>query len=371
MVQVFEVRLIQGLLEACEDPDHYFCNWWARGVWLGSPTRRLPRTPAVFERKTKWRLSDAPDEDVNEWQRNYSSITEHRKLVQAQFKEEEKEGLMMQMSLRQALQEYGDNLTIAATGAIEKKGKTDEVRVIYDGSNRIPLNPGIKVRDQVRYPTAADARAVLEECAEDGEPHFSIHFDVSKAHRRIPVLRLEWGRQACQVYGTAAEVAQSMLKLKADVTRKVFESHGSRGASQGARPGLMDLPDEVLNETLWVNCVGTFGVGSAGYWWGRAGACLTRLCHYLIGHDITIWSLLYSDDGWLVGRGRAFEYALMLHLFFMMLVGTPLAWRKLNSGIQSEWVGYALDVNRFECPEHRALVGAAGSREGGRRGEWR
>ena len=42
--QVFEIRLIQALLEACEDPDHYFCEWWARGVWLGSMSRKLPRT---------------------------------------------------------------------------------------------------------------------------------------------------------------------------------------------------------------------------------------------------------------------------------------------------------------------------------------
>ena len=45
---------------------------------------------------------------------------------------------MCQTTLRAALAEYGTDLTLAATGAIEKKGKTDEVRVIYDGSNGIP-----------------------------------------------------------------------------------------------------------------------------------------------------------------------------------------------------------------------------------------
>ena len=37
VVQVFEVRLIQHLLEAFGDPDHYFGEWWAKGVWLGAP----------------------------------------------------------------------------------------------------------------------------------------------------------------------------------------------------------------------------------------------------------------------------------------------------------------------------------------------
>ena len=29
-------------------------------------------------------------------------------------------------------------------------------------------------------------------------------YDIKKAHRRIPVLKSEWGRQACQVKGSAA-----------------------------------------------------------------------------------------------------------------------------------------------------------------------
>ena len=40
------------------------------------------------------------------------------------------------------MDEYGDDLSIAATGAIEKKGRTDEVRVIFDGSHGVVLNPG-------------------------------------------------------------------------------------------------------------------------------------------------------------------------------------------------------------------------------------
>ena len=126
--------------------------------------------------------------------------------------------MMTRMSLREAMVEYGEDLTIAATGAIEKKGRTDEVRVIYDGSHGITLNPGIRVRDQVRYPTAADGKALLEECAEEGGPHFSLHYDIAKAHRQIPVMRSEWGRQACQISGSAASTAQKVL---ADLVRSV------------------------------------------------------------------------------------------------------------------------------------------------------
>ena len=51
--QHFEVRLIQALLYAFDDPDALFCKYWAKGVWLGSQSRKLPRTPAVFDQKVK------------------------------------------------------------------------------------------------------------------------------------------------------------------------------------------------------------------------------------------------------------------------------------------------------------------------------
>ena len=56
VVQAFEVRLIQALAVACDYPESVFCDFWARGVWIGQATRRLPRTPAIFERKTSWLL---------------------------------------------------------------------------------------------------------------------------------------------------------------------------------------------------------------------------------------------------------------------------------------------------------------------------
>ena len=62
---------------------------------------------------------------------------------------------MCRMTVKEALLEFGDDLNIASTGAIAKKGRT-EVRVIFDGTHGNELNPGIRVRDQVRFPVAAD-----------------------------------------------------------------------------------------------------------------------------------------------------------------------------------------------------------------------
>ena len=75
---------------------------------------------------------------------------------------------------------------------------------------------------------------------------------------------------------------------------------------------------------------------------------MVRLTHYLQGTVHAIYAMLYSDDGWLVGRTERFEIGLMLHLLILVTLGAPMAWHKLGGGIQSEWVGYALDVGRFE-----------------------
>ena len=95
---------------------------------------------------------------------------------------------------REAMLTYGDRLNIASTGAIAKKGRTDEVRVIYDGTHGLDLNIGIRVRDQVKFPTCADGKEVLSECSAEGGIHLSIHLDISKAHRRVPILEEDGGR---------------------------------------------------------------------------------------------------------------------------------------------------------------------------------
>ena len=346
--QHFEVRLVQGLLEACRDPDAHFCNWWATGVWLGSSERRMPRAPAIFDRKTKWRLGFPEEGEVSEWRPNYSSAVDNAAKVEAQFEAEVKEGLMKKVRLKEALKTFGSQLCIAAIGAIEKKGRTGEVRVIHDASHGVLLNHVIRVRDQVRHPTAADTKAVLAAMADEGGPHFALGYDVRKAHRRIPVAQCDWGRQACQTTGTAA--ARAELKKKAEdlADDREWRTHGRRATRVPGPPVAADFTEAQLDEEIWVNLVGTFGVASAGYWWGRAGAALVRLAHYLVGRQDATWTMLYSDDGWVTGRTARFERGILLHLLILMVTGTPLAWHKLGGGVQHEWVGYLVDVGRFE-----------------------
>merc|ERR1712127_1038781 len=96
-------------------------TWRAVGVWLGSPTRKLPRAPAIFDRKTRWRKIEPwrdffSDELHGGWQTNYPSLVEHARLVRTQFEGEEREQLMARTTIRKAMSKYGDALNIASAG---------------------------------------------------------------------------------------------------------------------------------------------------------------------------------------------------------------------------------------------------------------
>ena len=127
---------------------------------------------------------------------------------------------MTQISLREAIERYGSDLIIAATGAIEKKGRSGEVRVIFDASNGVLVNRLIRVRDQVKCPASGDAKAVMRELHMEDIGHVCIVYDISKAHRRIPVLREECGKQACQVRGTAASALKLRKRMRAAEDRQ-------------------------------------------------------------------------------------------------------------------------------------------------------
>ena len=86
-----------------------------------------------------------------------------------------------------------------------------------------------------------------------------------------------------------------------------------------------DFTPKELTEDVYLNKVGTFGVTSAGYWWGRAGGAAMRLGHYMVGHHDALWAVLYSDDGKLTCRTDYPERGLLMYLLTLILVKLPIA----------------------------------------------
>jgi hypothetical protein len=182
----------------------------------------------------------------------------------------------------------------------------------------------------------------MAELAEDKGSYVMLMYDIKKAHRRIPVLRSEWGRQACQVRGSAACTAQ----LRRTSSKRQLEGTESANSMRGLKKE--DFSAAELQQDVYLNCVGTFGVSSAGYWWGRAAGALVRMTHYVLSHEDALWALIYSDDGVLISGEEWKERSLILHIFVLVVLGVPLAWHKVRGGVEAEWIGYWLDLGRFE-----------------------
>ena len=229
---------------------------------------------------------------------NYKSAEGHLGAIEALFREEEKLGWMKEMDEEEAKKIYGSRLFVASLAVVQEPGK---IRVVHDGSNGVHVNHRIRPRDQTRSPGAGELRAVLRAKAAMGRKMFAIAGDVSKAHRRVKVLQRDWGFQACRI-----------------------------------QPG-----------RIWLNCVGTYGITPAGYFWFRAAAgILVRLSHYLLV-ELLDELLLYSDDFLFLAESQRQVEAIGFAIFVMAVMGVPFRWGKFKGGTSLVWIGYWLDVRAF------------------------
>ena len=210
---------------------------------------------------------------------------------------------MYETTLAQAQLDYpGDRLRVAANGAIEKSDHT--FRIIHDATHGVNVNPLIQPRDQQKMPTAGDARAIMVQSGSRRPGvHFAIHADISKAHRRYLHRKQDWGPQACRA--------------------------------------------DLDNSKVWINRVGTFGVGCASYWWSRLAAGIHRLVFAFISGK-WFWQLTFADDIRFQSHGPTKYTDLLFAIFVWTLVGSPFSWKKCRGGLALHWIGYFQDYSRFE-----------------------
>ena len=126
--------------------------------------------------------------------------------------------------------------------------------------------------------------------------------DVAKAHRRVKVRREDWGLQACRL-----------------------------------EPG-----------KVWLNCVGTYGIACAGYWWSRlSAAVIVRLFYYLITELGDQDALLFADDLMAMADRKLEIIDLASVLLVWLALGIPWKWKKFRGGARQQWIGYWVDVEHF------------------------
>ncbi|CAE8658280.1 unnamed protein product, partial [Polarella glacialis] len=293
------VRLpaLENFLQLCGDPDfrvfHSSSRSFSKGVTLGI-LGKLPRVPAVFDKKERWRTYPEEEGEPGDGD-NYVSARDNLDSIKKQFEEERALGAMREVLEVEARKEYGSNLLIAPIGAIEKADAS--FRVIHDGTHKVKINPRIRARDQHKCPGTGELKTVMRSSKKACKSVFGLTGDVKRAHRLPRVWQAEWGLQACKLSG----------------------------------------------DTVWLNEVGTFGMGPAAYHWARESSGMGRACLYLT-QNRWFYQLLYADDFNWVSSGAFAGDDIMLAIFFLRLLGVPMSWKKFHGGLQYEWVGYWSDL---------------------------
>ena len=275
---------------------------FAEGVHLGH-LEPLGPTPQVYRAREK-----EPSYDESEWMPEVGNYfrgdeTAAEKILEEQFREEEKAGRMFPLSEKEAARRYpGRALRVAAQGILEKPDGGH--RIIHDATHGVRLNNEIVILDRLENPGPRELATIMEVSQDSGEHViFGLNADVAKAHRRVLVKESDWGVQACRT--------------------------SSR------------------SPVIWLNRTGTFGVASAAFWWSRLMALLGRFAYNLSEQD-WLFVLVFVDDLHLAAGGQNRWLTIWRFLVALEMVGVPFSYPKFRGGFQMDYVGYWMDYSRFE-----------------------
>jgi len=296
--QPFRLKLMQALLERAGDSDHRFLLQGQKGFPVGVLCQ-LPRTPHMYEEQTAWKLEEDPYMREEIWRDNYESVKDHEEFVRDHFKTECEEGLMEKMTLEEAKRRFGDKIAISSLSVLVEESHGNKKRIIHDATHGTKVNNRIKCRDKQRSPGAREKMYLMAYYKDKGKVVFSLVGDISKAHRRFLHHPSERGLLACRVLST--------------------------------------------DDHVYINNVGTFGVASASYWWGRIAGSGLRLVHELIGPEMPVEMLIFADDLEALGPDRQGRRGIVLAFLFLAVLGFPFKWAKQRGGLKVEWIGLFAD----------------------------
>ena len=308
--QLVRIRLIQALLREAGDPDWKGMDWFAKGIRIGVGVR-LPRTPAVFSRKQKWRLPDQSDPEMwkkpstdSVWRDNYKSAKGEEKEIERQLSDMTDRDLCLKLEPGLAAKQF-PGLVVSSLGVVVKEATTPDsnrkVRIVLDGTHGVQLNRRIRVRDQDRCPTALDVKRQQRE-QQGCRRGLGLAADAKDAHRLPVVDPRDWRLQSCR-----------------------------------ARSG----------GDVYIFKVGVFGISSIAYWWARLGGACVRAVHYLADPLSELWLQLMADDLKIESTAGYPKRELLWTLLCLDLFGVPLSWAKMQGGASLEWIGYSVLVREL------------------------
>ena len=287
-------RRVQAFAKVTKDEDITFLEGLASaGVPLGV-RGEIPHVPEVYDKKEKGEREESTPQwggEVGEEPRsNYGSAIAHLEKVKRIVKEEEEKGWIKKVSLQEARRIYGSDVQVASLGAVPKDPHWEEIRVVHDGTHGIAVNTEIKQPNRMTFPQCDDVEVAAEALRRTGAKEKMLFaFDIKAAHRLIPVQKEDWALQSFR------------LEEK---------------------------------EELYVNRVGTFGVASAAFWWGRAAAVIFRVFHRVMPEHLLFYLMLFADDGLLMAAGEDYHKVVVALFLYLDIMEVPLSWKKTRGGFR-------------------------------------
>ena len=204
---LIDFRFLGLLLKTAKDPEIGLGDF-AQGVRVG-PGSGMPRLPALYRPKRRWRLASQTDRRAyldeedhsaeSAWRKNYATVQPLAKEVFDVLDDQTRRGMFIRLPEQVAKEKY-PNLVVASLGANRKDRPNGEVttRVLHDGTNGLAVDTRTRLRDQERSPFSADLKRALREKDKRGLNTFALTADVKEAHRQIPIHPRDWHLLGCQ-----------------------------------------------------------------------------------------------------------------------------------------------------------------------------
>lgn len=312
--QPFLLDLLSSLAHTVSDPDWEFPLQCKQGMPLGV-LQPMDRTPNIWPTKLEMAGDSYDKPSIPELKStdNYLSAKLHYDTLQKTFEEEQLLGMCRgPLTLDEAAAACGCNADEIICGALGAVEEADKIRTIYDGTvggqnDRIQdhilekttsptLHDAMHAIHWVLHNTSEGASGPESRRGEHDLPSvYLLKADVTKAHRRIMIRQNEWRFQVAKIH-----------------------SH------------------------YWINMVGTYGMASAQFHWGRMAALLIRILYHLFPQ--IHWIFVYVDDFAFVLTEQHWELT-SAALLVLIALGCPLSWHKTALGTINTWLGFQIQTN--------------------------
>ena len=288
--QHFRLYILQALATLTQDPDADLHLHLQQGV----PTGVLDPIPPshIWPKKPQ---NEIPSDHLHSFDSNWAGANEDPQLTWSLIKEELKQGWIEEIpgGLPEAQRRWSQ-CAVGKLNVVQASGR--KPRLVLD-SSCCNVNQQCILPETMILPTVDDVRSTLQP-SDCGSSWSGLSLDIQAAHKQIRLRESDRGLVMFQ-----------------------FQSR------------------------YFAYRVAHFGGRFSAFWWSRMGALLLRLLHQVLGAPHKAW--LYVDDLMMWAPNSHFRQMTWTVVVFLMLLGTPLSWKKAQLGTQILWIGWIFDLHHY------------------------